>query len=101
MDAKAMTVFHLSAHDLAFAAGWLAIGIVIGACHFLTLRWNVRMLTAGRSLLPVMAIQLGRFAAIGIALAVTAVYFGALPLLAATAGILAARTAVTRLGALP
>ena len=94
-----MTVFYLSAHDLAFAAGWLSAGMVFGACHFLTLRWNVGMLAAGRSLLPVMAVQLGRFAAIGIALAVIVIHFGALALLAATAGILAARTVVTRFGA--
>jgi len=94
-----MIAFHLSAHDLGFAAGWLAAGMVIGAFHFLSLHWNVRMLATGRSLLPVMAIQLGRFAVIAIVLAVIAAYFGALPLLAATAGILAARTVVTRFGA--
>jgi F1F0 ATPase subunit 2 len=94
-----MIDFHLTAHDFAFAGGWLATGMVIGACHFLTLRWNVRMLTAGRSLLPAMAVQLGRFAALGIVLAIIAADFCALHLLAATAGILAARTVITRFGA--
>jgi N-ATPase, AtpR subunit len=93
-----MTAFYLSAHDLAFAAGWFAAGMVIGACHFLTLRWNVGMLAAGRSLLPVIAVQLGRFAATGAVLAVIAIYFGAIALLGATAGILAARTGLVRWG---
>lgn len=100
-----MIEFHLTAHDLAVAVlsagSWLAIGIGIGVLYFLTLRWNVRMLAAGRPLLPTMAIQLGRFAAIGIVLAIIAGYFGALPLLATTAGILAARTAIIRFGAQP
>jgi N-ATPase, AtpR subunit len=100
-----MIEFHLTAYDLAFAVlsagSWLSIGIVIGVFYFLTLRWNVRMMTAGRPLLPTMAIQLGRFAAVGIVLAIIADYFGALPLLATTAGILAARTAIIRFGAQP
>jgi N-ATPase, AtpR subunit len=99
MDAKAMIASHLTAHDLPLAAGWLAAGMVIGGFFFLTLRWNVRMLAAGRAWLPVMAIQSGRLAAIGVVLAVIAVYFGALPLLAISAGILAARTAMLRWGA--
>jgi hypothetical protein len=94
-----MIAFHLSTHDLTFAGGWLATGMVIGGFHFLTLRWNVRTLTAGGSLLPAMAVQLGRFAAIATVLAVIAAYFGALPLLITTAGILAARTVITRFGA--
>jgi len=100
-----MIDFDLTAHDLTLvvlsAGSWLATGMVIGAFHFLTLRWNVRMLTAGGSLLPAMAVQLGRFAAIGIVLAVIAGYFGALALLTVTAGILAARTIITRFGASP
>lgn len=94
-----MITSHLTAHDLPFAIGCLAAGTVIGGIYFLTLRWNARMLAAGRSLLPAMAIQLGRFAAIAAALTAIAVYFGALALLATTAGILAARIIVVRLGA--
>ena len=93
-----MIAFHLSAHHLGSTAGWLTAGMVIGAFHFLSLLWNIRMLATGRSLLPVMAIQVARFAVIGIVLAFIAAYFGALPLLAVTAGILAARTVVTRFG---
>jgi hypothetical protein len=100
-----MIEFHLTAYDLAFAiltaGSWLSIGIVISVFYFLTLRRNVRMLTAGRPLLPTMAIQLGRFAAVSIVLSIIAGYFGALPLLATTAGILAARTAIIRFGAQP
>jgi F1F0 ATPase subunit 2 len=91
-----MTAFPLTAHDLAFAVGWLAAGTVIGAVHFLSLRWNVRMLTAGRSLLPIVAIQLGRFAVLAMVLALITRTFGALPLLAAALGILAARTVIIR-----
>lgn len=91
-----MTAFCLSTHHLAFAAGWLATGTFIGAVHFLSLRWNLHMLAADRSLLPATAVQLARFAVLGIALAVIARTFGALPLLVATLGILAARTAIVR-----
>ena len=101
MDAKAMIASHLTAHGLALAAFWLAAGAVIGGVFFLSLRWNVQMLATGGAMLPVIAVQLARLAGIGVALAVIAIYFGALPLLAATMGILAARTVVTRFGASP
>ena len=93
-----MIASHLTGQDVTLAAGWFAAGAVIGGLFFLTLRWNVRMLAAGRALLPVMAVQFGRLAAIGVVLAVIAIYFGALALLAATAGMLVARTLVVRLG---
>ena len=100
-----MILAPLTAQHLIFAvvsaAGWLAAGMAIGAIHFLSLRWNVRMLTDGRSLLPALALQLCRFAAIGIVLAVIAHTFGALPLIVTTAGILLARTVIIRLGARP
>ncbi len=91
-----MTTFPHTAQDLALAVGWLAAGMVIGAVHFLSLRWNVRMLTAGRSLLPVVVVQLSRFAAMAAVLAVIALSFGAVPLLTATLGILVARTVIVR-----
>ena len=37
------------------AGGWLAAGLAIGALYFLSLRWNVRMFTDGRSLCPALA----------------------------------------------
>ncbi len=100
-----MTELHLGEHGLfllALSAGaWLAVGTLIGAAYFLTLRWNVRMFVAGQSLPLVLAAQLVRFAVIGGGLAIIARQFGALPLLVATAGILTARAAIVRYGAQP
>lgn len=83
------------------AGGWLAAGAAIGAFHFLTLRRNIRMLPSGRPLLPALALQLVRFAVMAAALFLIVRHFGTLPLLAATAGILASRTAIVRCGARP
>ena len=96
-----MTSFQLTEHALlAVRAGaWLGGGALIGAFHFLTLRWNVTLLALGRAPLLAMALQLGRFALLAGVLTVIASRFGALPLLLATAGILAARTVAVRLGA--
>ncbi len=50
-----MTKLYLPEHELILlvlsVGAWLAAGALIGACHFLTLRWNVRMFAAGQSLL--------------------------------------------------
>jgi len=95
-----MTKFLLAQQDvIAFAVivgAWLAAGVAVGALYFLTLRWNVHMFAAGRSPVLALALQFARFAAIAGVLAVVAVHFGALPLLVATAGILAARTVFLR-----
>ncbi len=93
--------FHLSDDaSLALQAGvWLSAGALIGAFHFLTLRWNVTLLALGRAPLLAMALQLGRFALLAGVLAAIAARFGALPLVLAAAGILGARTAAVRLGA--
>ena len=97
-----MTIFHLTQHDLVLyllrASAWLGAGALIGASYFLSLRWNVRYFEVGQSLLLALALQLVRFALIAIVLGVIASQFGALPLLIATAGILAARPAIIRLG---
>jgi hypothetical protein len=81
---------YLTGHDLLLyvlrASAWLTTGGVIGAFHFLTLRWNVHMFA------------LVRFALIACLLAIIASHLGALPPLAAAAGILAARMAVVQLG---
>jgi F1F0 ATPase subunit 2 len=100
MDAQAMTSFHLGEQALLAlrACAWLGGGALIGGFYFLTLRWNVRMLVLGRAPLLAMALQLGRFALLAGVLAMIASRFGALPLLVATAGIFAARTAAVRLG---
>ena len=95
-----MTDFPLGANG-AFAvhvAAWLSCGALIGACYFLTLRWNVRLFALGRAALVALALQFGRFAVLAVVLAVIAGRFGALPLLLAAAGILAARTATLRMG---
>ena len=97
-----MTIFHLTQHDLVLylftASAWLGAGTVIGAFHFLSLQWNVRHFEVGQSLLLAFAIQLARLALIAVVLGVIASQFGALPLLVATAGILAARPAILRFG---
>jgi hypothetical protein len=100
-----MTHFYLPGHDLfsyVISAGtWLTLGALIGALHFLTLRWNVWMLTADWSLPLASAIQLARFTVTAGLFALVAVHFGAFPLVVATAGVLAARTAVLRFGGEP
>jgi F1F0 ATPase subunit 2 len=105
MDAQAMTNFSLTGHDLipyAISAGpWLTVGALIGASHFLALRWNIRMLAIGRPLPLALATQLVRFAFLAGVLTIIASHFGAFPLLAAAAGILAARTTVLRFGQRP
>ena len=96
---------YLTAPHLLLAAlnagGWLAAGLALGAMYYLSLRWNVRMFTDGRSLFPALAIQLGRFAAVGIVLALIVHGFGAFPLIVTTAGILLARSVIIHLGARP
>ena len=87
--------------DVVDASAWLAVGLLVGTFHFRTLRWNIRMIAAGRSLALALATQLIRFALSVSVLAVIASRFGAFSLLAAAAGILAARTAVVRRGVRP
>ena len=80
---------------------WLAVGAVIGALHYQTLQWNVRVLTIRQSALLGLAIQLARLAAMAVVLTLIARNYGALPLLVATLGVLTARTVVLRLGVQP
>jgi F1F0 ATPase subunit 2 len=105
MDAQAMTKLFLTEFELTWdivgVGAWLAVGALVGAFQFLTLRWNVRMLAVDRPLPLALAAQFVRLALVAGALAVIAGYFGALPLLLATAGILAARTAILRFGEQP
>jgi hypothetical protein len=101
MDAHAMTAFFATGHEaLALfleSGAWLALGGVIGTLHFLTLRTSARLLAAGPSLAAGLALHLIRFPVTAGAL-ILIVRHGALPLIAAMLGILAARTAVLRLG---
>jgi len=101
MDADAMTVLvTLAPYATKGVALGLAVGAgaLIGAVHYLSLSFTVRQFVEPTGLMPALMVQIGRFAVTGAALAVIA-QFGALPLLMATAGVLAARTvAVARLG---
>ena len=75
------------------AAGWFLAGGLLGLMHFLALRWNVLCLVRGQALAS-LGLQLLRFALTGTALALIARLFGAMPLLAGAAGLLASRTGV-------
>ena len=80
---------------LAGIVGWLAAGVLIGSFHFLTLRRSAGMLAAGSSLPRALALHLFRFVVTAGALTAAARH-GAMPLLAATLGLLGARMAVVR-----
>jgi hypothetical protein len=103
MDAQAMMALRLADHELipliCSTSAWIAFGALIGILHLLMLKWSVSRLVDGQSFVLAFAIQLVRFALIAAALAIVTCYFGALPLLVATAGILAVRTVIVRLGA--
>jgi F1F0 ATPase subunit 2 len=105
MDAQAMTDFPLPGYDLVLSVlrsgAWLCVGTLIGALHFLTLRWNVRILAVDQSLALAAVMQLVRLAIMAGGLAIIAIEFGALPLVVASAGVLVARTAVLRSGGQP
>ena len=94
-----MTASHLTIHGLTLAAFRLAVGAEIGGGIFLSQRWNEYMLATGSAVLPVIAVQLARLGMIGGALTAIALYFAAPSLLAASAGILLARSIIIRRGA--
>jgi hypothetical protein len=98
MDAPAMTTFHATVHELQTmqAGAWLMVGTLIGAFHFLTLRWNVGMLVAGRAWPFSLAIQLARFALLAGLLALVTIHLGASTLILVTVGIVATRAAILR-----
>ena len=80
------------------ASAWLAIGTLLGAFHYLTLRRNAQMLVTGSSVLKPVTLQLIRFAVTAGALGIITRHYGALPLFVTALGVLASRTAVLRLG---
>jgi F1F0 ATPase subunit 2 len=98
MDAPAMTDLHLADFFLLPLCGGFGAGVLIGTSYFLTLRWNVRMLALDRAPLLAVGLQLARFALLAVVLVLIARGFGAVSLVAATTGILAARVAVLRIG---
>jgi len=78
---------------IAATSGWFLAGVLLGAMHFLSLRWSVQRLIAGRALAS-LGLQLLRLALTGTAMTVTVRLFGAVPLLAVSLGLVAARTSV-------
>jgi hypothetical protein len=97
MDARAMMqAFAAGREALALllqGGAWLTAGGLLGAFHFLSLRGSARMLATSSALSAALTLHLVRFAITAGALIVIARY-GALPLLAATLGLVAVRTAV-------
>jgi len=100
-----MTQLYATEHDMFMlvlkTTAWLPIGGLIGTSHYVTLRWNAHMLATGSSMAAAIAVQLFRLAIIAGVLTIVTRQYGALPLLAATLGLLASRMAVLRLGAPP
>ena len=98
-----MTPLYPPQHDMFMlvltTSAWLAIGGLIGTCHYVTLRWIAHMLAAGLVLPVTVAVQLVRLAITAGMLTIITRQYGALPLLAATLGLLASRTVLVRLGA--
>ncbi len=83
------------------AAASLGGGALIGAAYFLTLRFNVGLLTLRRAPPFAAAVQVGRFLLLAAVLAAIAELCGALPLISALAGIQAARALVIRRSGVP
>jgi F1F0 ATPase subunit 2 len=78
--------------SLLRAAALAATGVVVGRCYFEVLRWSVARYASGRSsALQGAALALGRILCAA-ALLLFAARLGALPLLAAFLGFIAART---------
>jgi N-ATPase, AtpR subunit len=89
---------HAVAMHLLGAGAWIVLGLLIGAIHFLTLRWNARAWLGGQAAALAIVVHLARFALTAGALVIVARYSGALALLIVTVGILAARSVVIRTG---
>jgi F1F0 ATPase subunit 2 len=85
----------LSVLAIAFIGGLLA-----GAVLYQTLWWNVQMLSAGKSPLKVVAIQVARLALLAGVLIVAAT-FGAMPLLVTALGLMASRSVAIRFVGVP
>ncbi|CAE6689693.1 ATP synthase subunit I [Paraburkholderia nemoris] len=72
----------------------LSVGILAGAWHFLSLRWNWPLFASGKAM-PALALQLARFALTG-ALFLMLAHVGAIGLLAGMMGFLFARGVTVR-----
>lgn len=91
-------VFHLQHLPLAAAGQALlfsGIGALLGGAHFAGLRWNARRFLAGGMPWRALLLQLARMGITATALLACA-RIGALPLLAALAGLLLARRIALR-----
>jgi len=75
---------------------WFVAGAIVGTLHWMSLRWSVGLLAAGRSFALALAAQLGRFAAIGATLTLIVIHEGAYALLASAGGVLVARAVALR-----
>ena len=73
----------------------LVAGVAIGSAYFLALRWSVQLFVGGPVLLSV-ALQALRFALLAVIFVAITRGAGAAALLAATAGLLVARTMALR-----
>jgi len=82
------------------ASTWLAIGALVGAFFYLTLRRSAQMLVAGSCASRALVLQLIRFMVVAGLLGIIARHYGVAALLVVTLGILAARAAILRLGPL-
>jgi F1F0 ATPase subunit 2 len=103
MDAQAMMHFGAGLSDLPGpvlrGAAWFVAGMLVGGCHFLSLRWNTRMMVSNRWTRLAIGVHLIRFAAIVALLAAITLSVGAFALLVTTLGLIVARNIILRAGA--
>jgi N-ATPase, AtpR subunit len=86
----------LSPLKIGVALSMVAFGFALGLLYFATLRRSLALFIAGRSWLGPLALTLARLGGIVVFFAAIAKLGGALPLLAAFAGFLTARTVMLR-----
>jgi hypothetical protein len=94
MDGKRMNLWLSQTGPLALAL-FAAAGVAVGVIFFRALRWGARVLVEGGAVSTALALTLGRFGLVGVLL-YFAVRAGAVPLLAASAGIFMGRFLVMR-----
>ena len=99
MDGERMTTLYFNglptwAVMLSLAAH-LAAGIMLGVVYFRSLWWNARRFTGGGRVATTIAVMIGRFVILGVALGLASLE-GALPLLLMALGVVVARSLVMR-----